>query len=348
LSVEIANTGTLPFSLSGIVFSGTGFATAASGGTDCTATTVLASGDACRVGVKFSPADPGAYSGTITLTGNAGGISGSQQTIQLTGTGVIKTSGAAVTVTLTSTPASYTLVGTAVSLAIKVAPTTASPNIPTGTVQILNGSNTLSSAALDATGNATLNLGSSLAAGTYNFNAIYPGDANFQTGTATLPFSVQNDFTMGLSSVSGQVSAGGTVTTTVTVTPSGASPGAFQLGCSNMPVYITCTFSPSTLPQSTSPVTTTLTITSTQVPVTAPANLGFIGALSISLLLLLAGVRKRLSVKLILALTFLVGLGAASGCGASESQLATFPVPVTVTVTSGLATHSAVYNVNIY
>jgi sugar lactone lactonase YvrE len=348
LSVEIANTGILPLTLSGIAFSGTGFAMAPSGGTDCTATTVLASGTTCRVGAKFSPTDPGAYTGTITLTDNTGGASGSQQTIQLTGTSVLKTSGAAVTVTLTSTPASYALVGNAVSLAIKVAPTGTSPNIPTGMVQILNGGNALSAVVLDATGNAILDLGSSLAAGTYNFVAVYPGDANFQSGTATLPFSVQNDFTMALSSASGQVSADGTVTTTVTVTPSGTSPGAFQLGCSSMHVYITCTFSPSTLPQSTSPVMTTLTITSTQVPVTAPADLGLIGALSVSLSLLLTGFRKRISMQLLLALTLLVGLGAVSGCGSSTSQPTTFPVPVTVTVTSGQATHTAVYNVNIY
>jgi len=49
----------------------------------------VATGAKCTIGVTFTPTASGARTGAVTITDNAGGISGSQQTINLTGAGLL-------------------------------------------------------------------------------------------------------------------------------------------------------------------------------------------------------------------------------------------------------------------
>jgi hypothetical protein len=66
---------------------GTGFAQVASGGTDCSNTTTLAPGASCLVSITFTPNGSGLFNTAVTITDNALGVTGTTQTITLTGTG---------------------------------------------------------------------------------------------------------------------------------------------------------------------------------------------------------------------------------------------------------------------
>jgi hypothetical protein len=55
----------------------------------------VATGAKCTIGVTFTPTASGARTGAVTITDNAGGITGSQQTINLTGAGLSLSFGAA-------------------------------------------------------------------------------------------------------------------------------------------------------------------------------------------------------------------------------------------------------------
>jgi hypothetical protein len=93
--------------------------------------------------------------------------------------------------------------GEAVTIAVSVAPT--GPNLPTGSVTILEGSAKLTTVAL-TNGIGTLTLPADIAPGTYNLQALYSGD-NFNLPSTSSPVSVT-------------VVAQTATTTTLAVTPS--------------------------------------------------------------------------------------------------------------------------------
>ncbi|MGA2213009.1 MAG: Ig-like domain repeat protein, partial [Bryobacteraceae bacterium] len=63
------------------------FASAASGGTDCTSSTDLSAGGQCEIGVAFAPTASGPATGTVSLSDNALNNTGSTQTVSLSGAG---------------------------------------------------------------------------------------------------------------------------------------------------------------------------------------------------------------------------------------------------------------------
>jgi sugar lactone lactonase YvrE len=339
-TVTLGNAGSQPLVLSGIAITGTGFTETTPASRGCTVTTTLAPGSECLLTVSFKPTTLGQYTGTVTFTDNAG----SPQLVTLTGTGIKLPP----TFTLTSTPVGYTLIGSPASLTVKVSSTSLPSTIATGTVQFLNGSTAMSTVTLDSTGSATLALGSALPAGSYGFSTYYSGDANFQSGySPSITFWVQNDFAIALSSTSGQMSPGGSLTTTLTITPNGLLPTTIQMSCINQPVYISCTFSPSSFAATASPMTSTVTITAKAPPVGA-ANIRGIAAISLLLLTMMIARRKHwVALQCILAVLVLAGLGTMSGCNAANLPTPTV-VPVTVKVTAGGAPHTLTYNVNFY
>jgi sugar lactone lactonase YvrE len=109
LTAAVTNTGTAALTISNI-------ATSANfkldgNTTTCSTSTALAAGTSCVVGVDLSPTSSGALTGTLTVTDNAGNVTGSTQKINLTGTGTV---GVAPTApTLTSYPANPTTAATA-------------------------------------------------------------------------------------------------------------------------------------------------------------------------------------------------------------------------------------------
>ncbi len=80
-TVTLSNTGKGPLSIAGIAV--TLGASVFSEYDDCAPT--LYSGTNCTVNVTYTPTAGGSSSGTLTITDNTGGVSGSQQTVSLTG-----------------------------------------------------------------------------------------------------------------------------------------------------------------------------------------------------------------------------------------------------------------------
>jgi hypothetical protein len=80
-----------------------------------------------------------------------------------------------------STNSSHSTIGTPISFTATV--TADSSLIPTGSVTFFDGSRSLGSASLDATGRATLPLNFT-SAGTHQISAVYAGDASFLTSTS--------------------------------------------------------------------------------------------------------------------------------------------------------------------
>ena len=77
--VALSNTGVAALTIAGIAVS------ANFGETDNCGSSVAANGS-CTINVTFSPTTTGPFTGTLTVTDNSGGVSGSTQTVSLTGT----------------------------------------------------------------------------------------------------------------------------------------------------------------------------------------------------------------------------------------------------------------------
>jgi hypothetical protein len=90
-TVTLRNTGSGPLSVTGVAVTGTDFTR--QGGTCANGT--LTPDATCTVIVRFLPSAAAARTGSLTFTGNSGGVGGTQQIAGLSGTGV----NAAVTVT---------------------------------------------------------------------------------------------------------------------------------------------------------------------------------------------------------------------------------------------------------
>ncbi|HEY0307806.1 MAG TPA: Ig-like domain repeat protein [Acidobacteriaceae bacterium] len=334
-TVALSNMGGQPLVLSAITTTGS-FSEAPAASRGCSSTGTRSAGSTCLVTITFAPVALGSYTGSLTFTDNS--ATGTTQTIAVTGIG----GKLPPVIALTGSPAAYTTPGTAVTFTAKVSSSTSASTIATGQVLFMNGATTLGTGILDATGTATFST-SALTAATYNVTAVYAGDGSYLNGTSSpLVFSVQNDFTIALSSTSDTVSAGGTVTTTVTITSAaGLLPGTVELGCANQPTYLVCTFSPPTIVPATGPMTSTLTITATK----PPTGIGLLGVIFVPLLLLLR--KRRFAVRALLAVTLVAGLFGAAGCGSGTFSPTPAVVPITVTVTSGQAMHTVVYNVKV-
>jgi len=74
-TVTVSNTGNQNLAATALSVT-TDFAQAASGGTDCSSSTTLASGATCALALVFSPATPGARTGTASITDNTLNVAG--------------------------------------------------------------------------------------------------------------------------------------------------------------------------------------------------------------------------------------------------------------------------------
>jgi len=122
-------------------------------------------------------------------------------------------------VTLTAAP-NPAILDEQVTLTATVAQT--GKAVPTGTVNFLNGAETLGTAPLDSSGIATLG-DSTLPAGSYSLVASYSGDANYPAESSSAVFlEVQSATTTSLVASPNPVKAGQALALTATVTASGA------------------------------------------------------------------------------------------------------------------------------
>jgi hypothetical protein len=239
---------------------------------------------------------------------------------------------------------------------------------PTGSITFKNGTTTLATAVLNASGTATFNT-ASLAAGpstlqlgqTYNITAVYSGDQNFASTTSAaftiviVPPSVV--ITAAPSAV--QTKAGVAVQSTLTITPLegyAPKPGA-TLYCDNstLPQYAECTFDVPTLDiydaQSKvpgTPVISHVTISS-NLPVnvgkveSGPSPLAFAGLFGLGLLGLAFRKRTRLNGTLLTVLCAALLAGSMMGLvGCTNSGYTHTPPAPQVTTPTGT------YQVSIY
>ena len=140
----------------------------------------------------------------------------------------------------------------------------------TGAVTLMDNGRSLTGAALDKQGNATLHL--NLPAGEHDFTATYAGDAAHgpsfsQPVRARAQAVTTPDFQVSIAPATLSLGLGKSGTITATVTPENASvlttPLFVTLSCSGLPDQSQCTFTPENieiLPTSTGPIITTMVL----------------------------------------------------------------------------------------
>jgi hypothetical protein len=247
-SVVVTNTGISPVTFSGISVTAEFAETNSCGAT-------LAVGASCSISISFTPAAPGLRTGTLTIDGS--GLN-APLTAGLQGNAVTVNNLPRPVIGLTVTPA-VPIVGQTVSVVANLAGATGGP-IPTGNVTFTSatdGTTILGQAAIDGSGNATLNL-ASLSAGTYEVFAQYAGDAAYHLNSSpTAEFTVNTAApTVTVLSTSGTtVVVGSALTLTATATSGSGVPvgsvdfydGATLLGTATLNSSGVGTFSISTL-----------------------------------------------------------------------------------------------------
>jgi hypothetical protein len=217
----------------------------------------------------------------------------------------------------------------------------------TGTVTFYSGSTAIGTATVSG-GSATLTT-TSLAAGSQSITASYSGDANYGPATSGAITETVQDFMLAFAGGSGTVTAqpGGQATYYLVVTPTNGIllPAAVTLSASNLPLGMTASFSPATIPAGSAATAVTMTITLPGKTANERPRSPFGGgALPVALGLILlpvAGRMRRARVRLARLMVLLVIVVALAvgftGCGAKTSpQSFTF----SVTAASGSLSHS--------
>ena len=140
----------------------------------------LAAGSDCTYAVDFEPAAAGSVNGSVVLTDNSLGVTGSQQTLSLSATATV-----ASTTTTLATSGTPSVFGGSVTITATVAPAEGTA-LPLGTVQFsVNGISTGSPVTLNASGQAAFT-SSALATGTDSITAVYTSTSgNFTGSTAS-------------------------------------------------------------------------------------------------------------------------------------------------------------------
>jgi hypothetical protein len=257
-SVRVTNTGKASLTISNIGVTGDFTETNSTCGALPSALNV---GDSCLVSVTFKPASSGKRTGTLTIQSNAAGTA--QATVSLTGTGTAVFSLAANTrssviqigttsttfVVSASAPASF---GQAITLSCSSG-VTCSFN----PASIYAGqTSTLTISALTATSDKPVN------GVPTPLNLTVTGTSGTQTANVALTIFF-TDFSLSVSPPLNTVTAGKSVSYTVTVTPYNKFNGVVLLSCANVPQAATCTWSPSALQLNGTPLTATLTVNTT-------------------------------------------------------------------------------------
>ncbi len=216
-SVVVTNTGTSSVTFSGI-------STTAEFAETNSCGTTLAVGASCSIAISFTPAATGVRTGTLTIDGS--GLS-APLTAGLQGSAVKVNNLPRPVISLTVTPAS-SFTGQTVSIVANLAGATGAA-VPTGNVTFTSGTDgttVLGQAAVDGSGNATLNL-TSLSPGTYGVFAQYPGDTAYNLGSSPVQqFTVSSTAATATAlSVSGTtVQVGASLSLSATVTSSAGIP----------------------------------------------------------------------------------------------------------------------------
>jgi hypothetical protein len=200
----------------------------------------------------------------------------------------------------------------------------------TGAVTFVDGSTTLGTAPLDATGTATLAV-SSLGPGTHNISSNYSGDAVLQASSGGPLVVSVSDFTMQAQPTSMSIAAGQSGTSTLSILPIGGSTQTLQFTCGGAPAGVGCAFSPASVTlDGTNPASvkiTVSTISSARHTASGRATLALAGSLAFGIILLPLGRRRRRSVMFMCLIGIVTLTIYGAGCGSSSK-------PVTPTSTT--------------
>ncbi len=182
--------------------------------TTCSASTPLGILAQCVIGADFAPTAVGnPVVGTMTVASDSANTPG---TIYLVGQ-VLDVDPASITLTSSSNPS---ITGSTVVFTVAVSSV---GTTPTGSVSLLDGTNTLATGSLGPGGSVTFNV-STLTAGTHNMTASYVGDSNNAAGVSAVLVQTVKDqvapTTTTLATSTNPVIAGATVTFTAQVQPS--------------------------------------------------------------------------------------------------------------------------------
>jgi hypothetical protein len=224
----------------------------------------------------------------------------------------------------------------------------ATTSTPTGSVNFMDGTSSLGSAALDNSGNATLPI-STLAVGSHQITAAYAGDGNFSASTSSAIGAVVQDFQLGTGSdgLSATTQQGGTATFTFTLSPTNgnAFPNDIVLTLSGLPAGATATITPSTILAGSGAQTVTIQVHTGAVAAVksyAPGGLTF--ALVFLPIAGLLGFRRRRGTALLVLLVCALGiLLPVAGCGGKGANITTRPLvsyTMTLNAASGTLQHS--------
>lgn len=264
-TVTLTNSGNAPLIITGIAASGD-FAE-----TDTCGSSVAASGS-CTVSVTFTPSVEGSRSGTLTFTDNNNAVSGSTQSVALTGTGM----GPLASLSMTSLTFAAQFVG-ATSAAQTVTLTNSGNAGMTITSIAASGDFAETNACgstVAAGGNCTISVtfkptagGSRSATLTITDNAPGSPHAVNLTGTG-------EDFSVGVasgSSSSATVSPGQTATYGLNLSGLGGLNQQVTFTCTGAPSEATCTVSPSpATPSASGAVSVTVSVATTAPSLVAP------------------------------------------------------------------------------
>jgi sugar lactone lactonase YvrE len=227
-TAKVTNFGNQALNFSALSVSAT-YSQTPSGGTDCTSTTTLSPGASCLVGIVFLPTGSGTVNGTLTLTDNALGVSGTKQIITLTGIGQANTATAAsVSVTggnnQTVSPYApfptalqvtvldqngYGVANASVTFAAPSSGATGTFSNRTNTITVLSGGGGMVSIPFTANGTR----------GTFNITTTVAGVSTPATFTETIAGTLLPSMSFTYSPTTNPATYGETVTLTVTLTP---------------------------------------------------------------------------------------------------------------------------------
>jgi len=297
----------------------------------------------------------------LTSAGYAGDTNFYAHTSSVTSQAVNK----AATTTTTASSGNPEVVGDTVTFNLSVKP--AFSGVPTGTIALLDGTSSIGSSTLDATGNANINI-SNFTAGPHSITASYLGDANFVASTS--PILNQRilgspDFTISAQASKATVAAGQSVNATITLTPIGNFTAPVTLACSGLPPLAQCAFNLPTYTLNRNVVTPVVTIStvghSTTIAPPSSFNvhprqfilsrasswLSIITALMYLFLtaLAFACTKRKSHMRVAAFLSFLLAISVISSCGSGSAPaptpstpIGTSSVVVTATATGAAAT----------
>lgn len=235
------------------------------------------------------------------------------------------------TPTITVQPASINI-GVSQSLAVTVSVVGSNGTTPTGNVTLSGGGYTSSAVALSS-GAASFTIpASTLSLGSDTLTASYSGDSNYAAGTGAVTIAVSNG-SYGLSATTpSAIAAGGTATSTVTVSSTNGYSGTVTLACSLTSSPTGATNSPtcsvgSTVTLSSSSTSGTATVTFSTTKATASLERhGFgwegIGGGTVLALVAFLGIpaRRRAWRAMLGMLAVLAVIGGMSACGGGGSS----------------------------